>query len=60
MNFRKVPLHFSDSDGLSRISNYLGRPIMMDNQTLHHIKMSYAHVCVEVDIMFDFPTSCCY
>ncbi|XP_026441709.1 uncharacterized protein LOC113340872 [Papaver somniferum] len=57
MNFRKVPLHFWDSDGLSRIASYLGRPIMMDNQTLHCTRMSYARVCVEVDVNFDFPTT---
>ncbi|XP_026437822.1 uncharacterized protein LOC113336042 [Papaver somniferum] len=57
MNFRKVPLHFWDSDGLSIIVSYLGRPIMMDNQTLNRTRMSYAQVCVELDVNFDFPTS---
>ncbi|XP_026428352.1 uncharacterized protein LOC113324246 [Papaver somniferum] len=57
INLRKVPLHFWDSDGLSSIASYLGRPVRMDNQTLNRSRISYARVCVEVDVMFDYQAS---
>ncbi|XP_026456778.1 uncharacterized protein LOC113357549 [Papaver somniferum] len=57
MNFRNVPLFMWSNKGLSMISSYLGKPLMMDTQTLNKTRMSYARICVEVDVNCDFPDS---
>lgn len=58
MNLRKVSLHFWQTCyELSRIVSYLGRPIMMDTQTLNRTTMSYARVYIEIDVMCDFPST---
>ncbi|XP_026451813.1 uncharacterized protein LOC113352177 [Papaver somniferum] len=57
MNFRNVPLFMWNNKGLSMIASYLGKPLMMDTQTLNKTRMSYARICVEVGVNCEFSES---
>ncbi|XP_026416759.1 uncharacterized protein LOC113312218 [Papaver somniferum] len=57
MNFRNDPLFMWNKKGLSMIANFLGKPLMMDTQTLNKTRMNYARICVEVDITCEFLDS---
>ncbi|XP_026458833.1 uncharacterized protein LOC113359390 [Papaver somniferum] len=57
MNFRNVPLFMWNKKGLSMIASFLGKPLMMDTQTLNKTRMNYARICVEVDVTCEFPDS---
>ncbi|XP_026452416.1 uncharacterized protein LOC113352872 [Papaver somniferum] len=57
MNFRNVPLFMWNNKGLSMIASYHGNPLMMDTQTLNKTRMSYARICVEVDVNCEFLDS---
>ncbi|XP_026408126.1 uncharacterized protein LOC113303283 [Papaver somniferum] len=57
MNFRNVPLFVWNNRGLSMIASFLGKPLMMDTQTLKKTRMRYARICVEVGVDCEFPES---
>lgn len=46
-----------DNEGLSLISSYLGKPLLADDCTLMRTRLSYARICVEVDVDFHYPAS---
>ncbi|RZC76286.1 hypothetical protein C5167_000417 [Papaver somniferum] len=52
-----VPLHMWDNERLSLISSFLGKPILADDYTLNRTRLSYARVCIEIDVEFDYPLS---
>ncbi|XP_026409193.1 uncharacterized protein LOC113304326 [Papaver somniferum] len=56
MNLRKVPIHLWNAKGLSMIASGIGTPICSDKHTLERTRMSYARVCVEMDVTSDFPS----
>lgn len=57
MNFRIVHLFMWNKKGLSMIASYLGKPLMMDTQTVNKTRMSYARICAEIGVECDFPES---
>lgn len=46
-----------DIEGLSLISSFLGKPLLADDYTLNKTRLSYAKVCVKVDVDFIYPES---
>lgn len=42
--------------GIGMIARFLGIPLLTDNNTFERSRMSFATVCVEIDIDFDYPT----
>lgn len=57
VKFFGVPLHMWNSDGLSLIASYLGIPLLADDCTINQTRLSYARICIEIDIDFDYPAS---
>ncbi|GAV92423.1 DUF4283 domain-containing protein/zf-CCHC_4 domain-containing protein, partial [Cephalotus follicularis] len=50
-----VPLQFWTKTGLSYIASVLGRPLYMDACTTNRYALSFARVCVEMDVASSFP-----
>lgn len=55
--FYNVPLELWTAQGLSHIVSSVGRPLDMDHFTESCKRVSYAKVCVEVDIDASLPSS---
>ncbi len=53
----RLPLEFWREDILHSISLLLGKPIGAATQTQDHKVISYAHICVEVDLSNPLPNS---
>lgn len=52
-----VPMEYWDFEGLSRIASLIGTPFFMDNLTSSGTQISFARVCVEVNVESTLPQS---
>lgn len=52
-----VPMEYWDFEGLSRIASHIGVPFFMDHLTSSGTKISFARVCVEVNVDSTLPQS---
>ncbi|XP_028077524.1 uncharacterized protein LOC114279476 [Camellia sinensis] len=52
-----VPMEYWDFEGLSRIPSLIGTPLFMDNLTSSGTRISFARVCVEVNVESTLPQS---
>ncbi|XVE58896.1 hypothetical protein DITRI_Ditri04bG0205600 [Diplodiscus trichospermus] len=50
IHLRHVPLELFTKSGLSYIASAVGNPLYMDRITATHQRLSYAKVCVEIDV----------
>ncbi|XP_059077880.1 uncharacterized protein LOC131876481 [Cryptomeria japonica] len=53
----RLPLEFWRDDILQRIAALLGKPAVVAQQTLDHKVISYARICVEIDLNNPLPDS---
>ncbi|KAF9625386.1 hypothetical protein IFM89_022191 [Coptis chinensis] len=51
-----LPKHLWTKNGIDFISSIIGEPIYMDDATARRTRISYARICVVVDIEFKFPS----
>ncbi|KAF9621091.1 hypothetical protein IFM89_016525 [Coptis chinensis] len=51
-----LPKHLWTKNGIDFISSIIGEPICMDDATARRTRISYARICVVVDIEFKFPS----
>lgn len=52
-----VPMEYWDFEGLSRIASLIGTPLFIDNLTSSGTRISFARVCVEVNVESTLPQS---
>ncbi|KAL7238196.1 hypothetical protein ACSBR2_004317 [Camellia fascicularis] len=52
-----VPMEYWDFEGLSRIASHIGVPLFMDHLTSSGTRISFARVCVEVNVDSILPHS---
>ncbi|KAI8560219.1 hypothetical protein RHMOL_Rhmol04G0239000 [Rhododendron molle] len=52
-----VPLQFWIAEGLSYIASFVGKPLYVDELTETAKRISYANICVEVDVTASLPHS---
>ncbi|KAL7207898.1 hypothetical protein ACSBR1_029781 [Camellia fascicularis] len=50
-----IPMEYWDYDGLSRIASKIGTPLFMDYLTSSGTRVSFARVCVEVNVDSSLP-----
>lgn len=57
MHFHNVPLEYWTTQGLSHIASSVGKPLYADELTEKCQRLTFAKVCVEVDLNSTFPSS---
>lgn len=50
VTMKKIPLFLWNPEGLQKIASFIGNPIMLDKATEEKTRLSFARVCVEIDI----------
>lgn len=50
VQFYNIPLEFWNENGLSYIASAIGRPLYADSMTESGKRLSYARICVEIDV----------
>ena len=50
-----VPLELFTKNGLSYIASAIGNPLYMDRFIANQSRLSFAKICVEVDVLSDIP-----
>ena len=48
----KCPLDYWAEEGLSYIASAVGKPLYADTMTISCMRLSFARICVEVDVDF--------
>ncbi|KAL8520125.1 hypothetical protein ACS0TY_010885 [Phlomoides rotata] len=51
VRFLGLPIHLIHTDALFIISNEFGKPLQVDHQTTEHSRLTYARVCIEMDLL---------
>lgn len=57
VQFSSIPLEFWNEEGLSRIASALGVPLYADDMTENCQRLSFARICVEVDVSTELLAS---
>lgn len=57
VHFSHIPLEYWTADGLSIIASVVGKPLFADALTDSLQRLSFARICVEVDVDSEFPRS---
>lgn len=57
VHFHNVPLEYWTAQGLSHIASAVGKPLYADEMTKKCQRLTFAKVCVEVDLNSTFPSS---
>lgn len=55
--FKRFPMELWDEEGFSVVGSVVGNPLFTDTLTEERKRMSYARVCVEIDIKCKFPNN---
>ncbi|KAI8527740.1 hypothetical protein RHMOL_Rhmol12G0097800 [Rhododendron molle] len=55
VQFHQVPLEMWNEEGLSYIASAVGVPLFADSPTENCQRLSYARLCIEVDVGVDLP-----
>ena len=45
-----LPIHLYDQSTLIAIGKLLGKPMLADHATIHQTRLTFARICVEIDI----------
>lgn len=53
---KDVPIHLWNPKGLGKLASFIGVPLMLHKQTATTSRMTYARVCVEVNVDSDLPS----
>lgn len=56
VQFYNVPLEFWSAEGLSYVASAIGNPLFADSMTENCSRLSYARICVEVDVDAQLPS----
>lgn len=59
VQFYNVPLEYWTAPGLSYVASAVGRPLYADSVTESCKRLSYARVCVEIEVRDSLPSSFC-
>ena len=57
VKFFNIPLEYWTATSLGYIASAVGIPLHLDTLTANHSRLSYARICVEVDVNCTFPKS---
>lgn len=57
VTFLNLKLHYYTAAGLSKLANYLGKPLFSDKQTASQERVSYARICIEMTVGANRPRS---
>ena len=57
VKFFNIPLEYWTVTSLGYIASAVGIPLHLDTLTENHSRLSYARICIEVDVNFTFPNS---
>ncbi|XP_042038360.1 uncharacterized protein LOC121784261 [Salvia splendens] len=54
-NIIDIPAHLYEESAIMAIGNLLGKPLQADHATIHQSRLSFARICVEIDISIPPP-----
>ncbi|XP_042027199.1 uncharacterized protein LOC121774377 [Salvia splendens] len=57
-NLHALPIHLFEESMLFSIGKLFGEPIQIDHNTITRARMSYARICIEIDISKPVPGKC--
>lgn len=57
VNLYNIPLEYWNAKGLSYIASAIGRPLYADSMTESRKRISFARICVELDVSSDLIDS---
>ena len=57
VKFFNIPLEYWTVTSLGYIASAVGIPLHLDTLTENHSRLSFARICIEVDLNCEFPRS---
>ena len=57
VNFHNIPLEYWTNTCLGYIASVVGKPLHLDSHTENRSRLSFARICIEVELNCDFPKS---
>ena len=57
VKFYNIPLEYWTNTSLGCIASAVGKPLHLDSPTENRSRLSFARICIEVDLNCDFPKS---
>ena len=57
VKFFNIPLEYWTGTSLGYIASVVGLPLHLDTPTKNHSRLSFARICIEVDVNCEFPKS---
>ncbi|KAL7246411.1 hypothetical protein ACSBR2_001502 [Camellia fascicularis] len=56
VKFFNIPMEYWDPDGFSRVASTIGTPLFLDQLTARGSKLTFARVCIEIEVTSKLPT----
>ena len=57
VKFYNIPLEYWTNTSLGYIASSVGKPLHLDSFTENHTRLSFARICIEIDMNCEFPKS---